>query len=395
MREGIQGATWAFTRLGRLAALRGLATESWAAKAEAAEEAAKYIEWATRLESFVVRQYGAKVNRVGWGSNVRPDQIGVIVNGRVDLAALERELARSRAVCCARLHRCVTQPRHPLSTAATALVHQCWLELACELTAVSSDGETARNVEPPASPTRVLRGPKRTEVDATFEPSYSLLEHDVPGFGETLAECVPYFWNLSVREAMAADLCSLSIIEYDGLPLEFYRDMAKQAWDESLHAVYFLSQAQELLPDLIANLKIDSPLRLQLEAVGKLPIPAERNLYAAIWSMDLVDRLVLMHHDTETPAIPKLRVQMRGPFCERYPGVAAALDVVRFDEISHSRIGTRWLRVLVPNRAERVRAIEGARMLRGFYLVAALAAGSQTSPHEIVDAIASTAPALP
>jgi hypothetical protein len=86
---------------------------------------------------------------------------------------------------------------------------------------------------------------------------------------------------------------------------------------------------------------------------------------------------------------------MHGAFCRRHPPVAAALEVVRLDEISHSRIGARWLRVLVPEHRERVRAIEHARALRGFYLVAALATGGGTSPHRIVDTIAPAASGFP
>jgi hypothetical protein len=83
------------------------------------------------------------------------------------------------------------------------------------------------------------------------------LAKKAPEFSERLQDAVPYFWTLAIREAMACDSCALSGIEYDNLPLEFYRDIAKQAWDEAIHAEMFLRLSVELMPEVINNERMD------------------------------------------------------------------------------------------------------------------------------------------
>ena len=51
--------------------------------------------------------------------------------------------------------------------------------------------------------------------------------------GDLLEDIMPSFWSVAHSEMLAAELCALSIIEYDHLPLKFYLDLAKQSWDEA------------------------------------------------------------------------------------------------------------------------------------------------------------------
>ncbi len=373
-----------FARLGRLVALLGLDAATWAEKANAAERVASEVERAARIDSFLRRYYAHPVGRVYWPEHGTPEDLGVLRDRRVDRRALEREVMAATSAVARQLSAGITRHRHPLVRAAVALCEQLQSELRTQPVEATA-AVAASKRERASGPVRAVRGPRRTRVDGAFEPTYSLATQPTPAFGTTLRECVPYFWSLSVREAMAADLCLLSIVEYDGLPLGFHQDMAKQAWDEALHAVYFLGEARSLLPELAAALAAGDPLRAVVDDGHPLPVPQERNLFEAIWSMDLVDRLVLMHHDTETPAIPRLLEQMDGPFCRRYPRVAAALEIVRLDEISHSRFGNHWLRELVPDRDERLAAIERARLLRGLYILTAFSHYDGASLEELVD----------
>jgi len=73
------------------------------------------------------------------------------------------------------------------------------------------------------------------------------------------------------------------MVEYDGLPLAFYRDFAKQARDEMRHALLFFRLGVDLLPSFLAWPPPDHPLvpgaRRFAETGSGLPVPRERNLY--------------------------------------------------------------------------------------------------------------------
>jgi len=165
--------------------------------------------------------------------------------------------------------------------------------------------------------------------------------------------------------------------EYDGLPLAFYRDMAKQTWDEVRHAVYCLDTALMLLPQLEVELPYDHPTRAAVrrfrETGTGLPVPLERNLYEAIANASLVERLVLMHHDTETPGIRTLKEHIGSQFCQVHSDIADGLAIFRRDEISHSRIGNVWFHHLVPDLEKRNTIIANTRLLRGVLLLTSFA----------------------
>jgi hypothetical protein len=219
------------------------------------------------------------------------------------------------------------------------------------------------------------------------------METPTPAFGDSVVEAVPYFWNLAAREAMASDLCSLSIIEYDGLPLAFYRDFAKQALDEAGHAKYFLSTAISQLPSLIKALSDDHSVRASATSFMKtgtgLSIPKERNLYEAIWNATLAERLILMHHDTEAPAVAGMKRRIESAYCQANPDIAAGFEIVRRDEISHAHIGHTWLQYLFPDRKDLEGAIRSARVMRGLLLSVAFAHYQGGNSGEVVERVLS------
>src|SRR5205085_6798080 len=128
------------------------------------------------------------------------------------------------------------------------------------------------------------------------------VDRHAPEFGESIEENIPYFWIMAARETLASQMCALSAVEYDGLPLAFYSDMAKQCWDEARHSLSFVLLAQKL-----TELKQIGPERGggQSEHEG-FPIPKEGNFYEAMLNADLAQRLVLMNQRTEAPAIPSI-----------------------------------------------------------------------------------------
>jgi hypothetical protein len=226
-------------------------------------------------------------------------------------------------------------------------------------------------------PIRRLYGPRDSPLSLLVERRDSLVDCPAPIYSERLEEVVPFLWVLSTREGMASDLCSLSIVEYDRLPLRFYRDFAKQAVDEASHSSFFMAAALDLMDECVQSLPSEHPVRTTIEGYRRgalqLPVPREGNLYEAIWAADLTERLVIMHHDTEGPAVKHIAARLEDEFCRSHPAIRRGFEIDRYDEISHAAIGARWLRHLYPDRSERRQAIKRAREMRGILLLAAIA----------------------
>lgn len=239
---------------------------------------------------------------------------------------------------------------------------------------------------------RRIRGPIQSPLPESVRRDQSLAEVAAPAYAEDLRDAVPYMWCLAIREAMASDLCLLTLAEYDGLPLEFYVEFGKQALDEAGHALFFMEAIQTYMDELEAQL--DGGEEEALGAVLKeyrltgrgLPVPREGNLYEAIWSAGLPERLVLMHHDTEGPAVRTLEERLGTAFCESHPIIANGFKITRYDEISHTGIGGRWLRYLYPDVRVLKDVIAGTRRMRGMLLLSSFAEHGGKSLAELVDA---------
>lgn len=229
------------------------------------------------------------------------------------------------------------------------------------------------NVKGSKNVQRVLIGPSKIKIDKSFEPSYNILENPTPEFGNTLEEIVPYFWSLSLREILASELCSLSIIEYDNLPLQFYWDFSKQSWDEARHSEVYLNLSISFFDNLSQTLESKNKLYLIIESynlTGKgLPVPKEKNMYEAILNSELEERLILMNILTEAPAIGRLIKKMKRSICNQYPEIKRTFEFDKIDETFHARIGNYWLKYLIPDPTIRRQKIEDTKMLRGILLL--------------------------
>jgi hypothetical protein len=243
-----------------------------------------------------------------------------------------------------------------------------------------------RRSEVPAKAGAAFRGPVHVGIDPIFEPSYTVLDR------KSVAACsthrAPHFWNLALREATAAELCALSIVEQDGLPLAFYRDFAKQAWDETRHARLFLDSAVELIPEFLAESPPDHPFvpaaRRFLETRSGLPVAREKGLYEAIWNCSLEERLVLLHVDTEAPGVAGFQRELRGSFCKSHPEIAERLQIATRDEAAHARLGRAWLQFLLPEPAERKSRIDEALLMRGVLLLSGISHHGQKPLHVLM-----------
>jgi len=379
LESGLKLASAGAVRLGRLYALSVLGEARLNAKRDIASTAVQWLDAAFEVNRFLARYCLAKPGAIVWGDSLHPLARGLLRGGAIDARALTAEIfgVSSGLKIVTEKMLAWIETRALLAAAAPILGRIVRLLPDC-------DGfETGLLEEQPAAglpnqkPFKAVAGPLHVAMDPSFEPTFSLLQSPVPGFGQTVRENVPYFWGLAIRESLAADLCALSIFEYDGLPLDFYCDMAKQAWDEMRHSTFFFGLAVTLMPQLQDALPAGDPLhgniRRFLDSGNGLPIPKERNLYEAIANASLVERLILLHRDTETPGIIRIKEKIASPFCRDHPEIAKGLAVILRDEVTHARFGSTWLEYLVPDEKARNEAIETTELLRGVFLLASFA----------------------
>jgi hypothetical protein len=367
----------ALERIARLSALALLGEKEFSAKLARAGEMVAYVGKAAELEHCLLRYFTVRPRNVFWPEDAHPENIGITHKGTLNFVALSKEIAALKSAAARTTADIAGRvATNPLLEPEAILLSQ----IAKVLPEASGGYGLSCHASRPTSThgvTKSLTGPHEVAIDPVFAPAYSLREKPVPAFGDSAAEAAPFFWSLAIRESMASDLCALSMAEYDGLPLAFYRDMAKQTWDEIRHAVYCLDTALMLLPELETELPYDHSTRAAVQRFREtgtgLPVPMERNLYEAIVNASLVERLVLLHHDTETPAIRTLKEKIGSQFCQDHPDISVGLAIFRRDEIAHSRLGNVWFNHLVPDVQKRNTIIANTRLLRGVLLLTSFA----------------------
>jgi hypothetical protein len=385
----------ALVHLGRYKLVQVLVSPKYEEKSAFASSAVSLLDAAARVAEFNRRSFHTSAQEVFWHKRYNPARAGLLSESHVDrpqLAATIAQLSRATLGSLEKLKSRV-QGDQVISSCAPLLED---LHRSLALLGAASMGNEPSVALAPARRRRkcvhqAFRGPRQVGIDDRFVRSYSLLDVAAPGYSESLRDAVPYYWTLSTREAMACDSCALSAIEYDDLPLMFYRDMAKQAWDEARHAVLFLDLSRQLMPALLDELH-DKQLRTVIvrfiETERGLPIPLEGNLYEVMWNSELAERLVLMQIETEAAAVPALKRRGGDQLCRRFSILRWAMDVDRNDEISHARIGHTWVRFLIPVPAERKEVILASRSLRPIFMADAFAQNGNSSVLEIVADVA-------
>jgi hypothetical protein len=384
----LRGLVDGLVEAGRARALLVLLEPRMQAQLEHARCAVRRIDQAAALSEALHRFYQQRPWPVAWAepqsqakrfAGPRP-QAAAAVLAWVD--ALERQLSALAAELDA--HASSSPLLQPLSDALAPLRATLPQQAAAR-------PSLPRKQKPAELPRRALRGPPSVDLDPAFERSFRLLDGPQP-FLYDLTES-PGLWCLALREVMAAQLSALLVVEYDGLPLAYYRDFAKQCWDEMRHALFFFECARELLPRFLASAPRDHLLRAGAErfaAEGRgLGVPREGNLYEIAWLATLEERLVLMHLDTERPGVGQIVQQARTPFFRARERLAAGLRLTARDEAFHARIGAAWLQHLLPDRARRQAAIVEARRLRGLYVLCSFSRHDGVPLSELVERVKS------
>lgn len=381
-----------FTTLGRLYALKSLGTKQISHKTTINSQAQHCINAAAHIGQFMHKHYARKEPLVAWSSNLLPTINALFIHSSVtNMPLLDEtiiELSSSLALALDNLHSRIKNVTALLPIIELINEVAIWLNLENKIAPDLFELLGERH-SPNQGFIKILNGPMHVNIDAAFDPSYSVLKQPIPDFGDSLFDAVPYCWGLSARECLAADLCSLCLIEYDGLPIEFYVDMAKQSYDEIRHAAIFLEITKQLLPEFKSLLPKNHELYRAIETFqttgSGLPIPLERNLYETMWNTTLEERFILMHHDTEAPGIQRIRSKLESEFCRAYPTIANQFEIVMREEVSHARIGDRWLKYLLPNPINRSNAIKHARLLRGILILTSSAHYCNTSLPVLID----------
>ena len=369
----------AFTALGRLTALKALCLAQLHEKHLVINKAQQFIENAYQIATLLNRAYAIKTHHVTWHTHTHPTKnLLVDANNIIEPMAFHHAIDKLTAAAQFTLQKSISQiSRITHLQPVLQLLRQLKQSLHCNTTTDLPLKDILGEPIASNSTDKVLQGPAHIDIDNIFLPTHSVLEEDISEYGNSATEAAPYYWGLSAFESVAADMCCLSIIEYDNFPIQFYRDMAKQAWDEIRHAILFLEMAISLLAELKNQLETDNPLLVYIKGFEKtgrgLPIPLERNLYEALWNATLEERLILMHHDAETPAISRLKEKMLSTLSAKHSTIRDGLEIVMREEITHARLGKKWLQYILPDPKMRTSVINRTRMLRSLLLLTSVA----------------------
>lgn len=391
----VEGITSSFSVLrqllvacGRLHWMALLGQSSMFEKCESALRASFFIEAAHQVEDFAERSFQCPCPQISRSETELGLLSAVMHDGCVHEPSL-RDLIGRVAATIEHLRATMIETVRAVDVMAPTRCLLDGLRLPECSTSSNKTSVDFSGIHRQDHPIKSIVGPRSVNIDAAFDPTYSLMDRPAPQFTEAITDIVPYLWTLSMRESTAAEVCALSGIEYDGLPLGFYRDMAKQIWDEARHAVMFFQLSQSLFPELISDTSspvevVECVQRFQQIGAG-LPVPRERSLYEAMWNADLAERLVLLQLDTEGPAIGRLRAKLKSSFALSHPQMELGWRIDSRDETSHAAIGTRWLRYIVPNKIERAQAVTDARTLRAILLLTPVVHYGPLSLSELLD----------
>jgi hypothetical protein len=367
-----------YATLGRLELLLQLGAPTQVEKERHAAAAFLYVEAAVRLQAILKTRLHRRSPNLQWPSSLSVGSL-IGLEGTVSTQATDVHNRLTEHLRSVSGRFCASAGSFEMTTPLAEAVEG--LPLGTSNTA--SDFVLVGGLQD-AGVRQALKGPRAVHLDPVFERAQSVLDRRHPAFEPSDPGAAEHYWCLSAQETLAADLCALCAVEYDGLPLAFYYDMAFQAWDESRHAVCYLRLGIELLEAARSTYAADHPVLLAAApffSTGRgLPVALEGNFYEAIYNCDLVQRLVLMQHDSEAPGIRPKRRLLRTPFVTERPLLRDVLFFDMHDEMNHARIGATWLRHLLPDRDTRRAAIEETRLLRGFFLLTSIA---QYSGHDI------------
>lgn len=366
LRDALETLARLYLEYGRVKALAIVFEPRIAEKLRATQQLLDLFDAPKRLQDHLAAYHGATSPPVGWSAARRRD--GRFRRGSLALPDLV-EAAND-------LEAAIAGEKRRLRAALDPLTGGEDLRILAHLPEFQGDGSAALDLSP--SPggeiRRAVRAPSRAPLDPIFRPSYAVMSDENPHFSDDLATCARYLWTTAMREAMACNLCLITLAEYDGLPLAFYLDLARQAADEARHAAFFLRTALGFVDELAQSDETWADLqRRAASGQAALDVPREGDFYSAIWAADLRARLVLMHADTEGPAVGGLVRRLSSPLCQAREALRTGFQYVIRDEITHAKLGKRWLKHLEHDTS--LLTVDETRLLRGLLLATSVEGG--------------------
>jgi uncharacterized ferritin-like protein (DUF455 family) len=142
--------------------------------------------------------------------------------------------------------------------------------------------------------------------------------------------------GIAVGEMQAMEAAGRTLFDFPDAPWEFQLDMARQVWDESRHAEIFIK-----LLDYVGSFLGEFPETEVLWSCTQIDDPACRvagiNRGLEGLACDVFEQII------------RLAQRMGDPVIER------AVDYVLADEITHVRMGSKWMRKLTEGDPERLK----------------------------------------
>ena len=108
-----------------------------------------------------------------------------------------------------------------------------------------------------------------------------------------------------------------------------------------------------------------------------MPLPVDGDFYPAFLEASLFERLVIMNLDSELASLRGRRLEISR--MDQSTAVMSQLLQDFADELTHARIGVRWIRHLVPDAIDRRKRIAVARQNGALVLAIAISENDCTS----------------
>lgn len=368
--KNLQGC---FVTAGRLCFLDLLLKDTIIQKLDCSRKGLLYIDSSIKLENLLTKSLGQKKKFIKWDEHVRTTTEEIIETGNIDLCSHLLSQLESKAYFTIDdlIHK---TGNDVLLSPVTEVLND--LKDIFKNKPVKEGNIEKIDIRGSSIVERVFFGPSKIKEDKIFDTSYDGVGYTLPENGNTLEEIVPSCWSVAQGELRACELCALSVLEYDNLPLQFYWDFSKQSWDEARHALIYLNLSLSFFDTIISVLNESNPLYKIIKSFKEnkkgLPLPKDRNTWDAILNADLEERIILLNILTEGPAVARLTQKIKKDICTHYPEIKRVLEYDKADEMFHARIGNQWLKYLIPNLAKRKQKIEDAKLMKGFLLLTSI-----------------------
>jgi hypothetical protein len=369
--------------IARLKALSVLYHSEFIQQEKIAKDSYIFIQYAETINNFLIYNYHFKTNNnIVWSNEF----IQISQHNSISIDSLNIEITNRKKSLVNLLNKFISETKNDYYINTDFIILPILDFISVEKKDITTDNYNFK-IQNNFINKKVITIPIKDKWDNSFLEGESYLEHKFPSYNnESLEESVEFFWILSTKENFASELCLMSCVEYDGLPLAFYKDMIKQGWDEIRHAIMYKNISIDLINTIdFQNASKEFKNKIEVyQKTGKLIIPKEKNLVEVAYNCDLIERLVLMNIKTELPAINQKTKMLKGKLCKEYSKINRIVEFDKVDEMSHANFGLKWLKHIIPDNNERNEAIRQSDLIRGLYIFNSIASNSNLDFKQLI-----------